>query len=156
MVLMSDCWIYFAELVSCVAYSKTCGSRDTCIRKQEVVLCLCEAGFTGFECEININECEHSLCENNGTCIDQIAAYDCNCSSSFTGNCLLFNSVYLRIFWKYIILYCLIHKLHIDFYPFHELCKDVEQFIDLTKLILWLEKYQNDQAIHSNLCLIRN
>lgn len=142
--------------MTCSAYEKTCGSHGSCIRKQDVVLCLCEAGFTGLTCEDDINDCEHSLCKNNGTCIDKIAAYDCNCSSSFTGNCLLFNSVYLSLFLECVILYCPVRKLDTDFYPVHELCKDVGQFLDLTKLLLWLEKYQNDQAIHSNLCLIRN
>jgi len=34
--------------------------------------CDCVAGFTGHDCEENINDCLPTPCENNGTCIGEI------------------------------------------------------------------------------------
>lgn len=42
--------------------------------------------FVGNHCELNINDCTHDLCENNGTCIDGIQDYSCKCYSGYTGN----------------------------------------------------------------------
>ena len=48
--------------------------------------CVCAPGFTGKDCDININECESSPCQNNATCIDAIAAFTCVCPAGFTGD----------------------------------------------------------------------
>lgn len=44
------------------------------------------AGFTGTQCEININECESESCLNGGTCIDMINGFKCVCAIGFTGS----------------------------------------------------------------------
>ena len=50
--------------------------------------CECVAGFTGRNCEINIDECQTAPCNNNGTCIDQVNGYRCNCLQGFSDfNC---------------------------------------------------------------------
>lgn len=51
-------------------------------------VCLCEDGFEGENCTVNIDECVRSgnpmIC-NNGDCKDGIASYICNCHKGFTG-----------------------------------------------------------------------
>lgn len=37
-------------------------------------------------CEMNINDCINSPCENNGTCIDGVKDYSCKCYTGYTGN----------------------------------------------------------------------
>lgn len=41
-------------------------------------------GVTGVNCEININECESSPCFQ-GTCVDKIGGYVCECDEGFEG-----------------------------------------------------------------------
>jgi len=40
-------------------------------------------GFSGSRCEVNINDCLSSPCLNNGTCLDQVDGYLCDCLSGF-------------------------------------------------------------------------
>lgn len=47
-------------------------------------ICFCPQGFTGNNCEINIDDCEINNCVN-GTCIDEINDYHCKCSLGFEG-----------------------------------------------------------------------
>ena len=50
--------------------------------------CLCQPGYTGTNCEININECAANPCKNNGTCTDSINRYTCSCQPGYSGtNC---------------------------------------------------------------------
>ena len=48
-------------------------------------LCLIFAGKT---CETNIDECLSDPCLNNGTCVDDIAGYFCECPKGFVGEYL--------------------------------------------------------------------
>lgn len=40
----------------------------------------------GQDCEINIDDCLPNPCENNGTCIDLIDSFKCNCTEGFKGD----------------------------------------------------------------------
>lgn len=40
----------------------------------------------GNHCEMNINDCMHNPCVNNGTCIDGVKDYSCKCYTGYTGN----------------------------------------------------------------------
>ncbi|XP_067868625.1 protein crumbs homolog 1-like isoform X1 [Heterodontus francisci] len=48
-------------------------------------ICLCQLGFAGEHCSVNIDECESDPCMNKGTCEDQINGFQCHCAPGFTG-----------------------------------------------------------------------
>ncbi|KAL5018347.1 hypothetical protein ScPMuIL_004069 [Solemya velum] len=50
--------------------------------------CVCKDGFTGDECETDIDDCELNPkgCLYNGTCSDGINSYSCNCLPGIRGN----------------------------------------------------------------------
>ena len=35
--------------------------------------------------DLDIGECSSVPCQNNGTCVDEINRFSCNCTSAFTG-----------------------------------------------------------------------
>ncbi|MEZ4289881.1 MAG: calcium-binding EGF-like domain-containing protein [Myxococcota bacterium] len=46
------------------------------------------AGFTGTNCEIDVDECAPAPCQNGGACFDLVNGYTCSCVAGFTGtNC---------------------------------------------------------------------
>lgn len=46
--------------------------------------CTCPVGFSGSDCQENINDCANFPC-HNGACVDGIASYTCNCLNGYTG-----------------------------------------------------------------------
>jgi hypothetical protein len=50
--------------------------------------CTCAAGYSGTNCEVNIDDCAAAPCQNGGTCVDGVNAYSCMCPAGYTGtNC---------------------------------------------------------------------
>lgn len=47
--------------------------------------CLCLMGFTGHNCETEINECETAVCPPNSECVDDIGGFHCVCKEGLTG-----------------------------------------------------------------------
>ena len=44
-------------------------------------MCMCAHGYTGDNCDVEINNCEDNTCLNGGTCVDG----SCVCLSKYTG-----------------------------------------------------------------------
>lgn len=43
------------------------------------------AGFTGQNCEENVDDCPGHGCQNGGTCVDGVNTYNCRCPPEWTG-----------------------------------------------------------------------
>ena len=42
-------------------------------------------GFSGTLCDVDIDECKSTPCQNGATCADGINSYTCSCLAGFTG-----------------------------------------------------------------------
>lgn len=47
--------------------------------------CVCQPGYTGINCEIDINECDSNPCTKGSTCNDMINNFTCSCIPGMTG-----------------------------------------------------------------------
>ena len=84
--------------------SNPCQNDGKCTDKIFSYVCLCCPGFTGDNCETNIDECASSPCKNDGfcpetldpnsgqapcknggTCIEGIGSFECKCPPGYTG-----------------------------------------------------------------------
>ncbi|XP_022110883.1 sushi, von Willebrand factor type A, EGF and pentraxin domain-containing protein 1-like [Acanthaster planci] len=57
----------------------------TCINGLNMYSCDCPPGYSGPECEQDINECDSHLCQNGAQCIDGVNQYLCRCRPGFVG-----------------------------------------------------------------------
>ena len=47
--------------------------------------CVCKDAFSGFNCQVDVNDCASSPCKNGGVCTDATDAYTCTCKRSWSG-----------------------------------------------------------------------
>lgn len=47
--------------------------------------CDCANGWAGNNCGTDIDECQGVVCQNGGTCRDEVNSYLCECSQGYTG-----------------------------------------------------------------------
>ncbi|XP_022110885.1 sushi, von Willebrand factor type A, EGF and pentraxin domain-containing protein 1-like [Acanthaster planci] len=57
----------------------------TCINGLNMYSCDCPPGYSGPECEQDINECDSHPCQNGAQCIDGVNQYQCRCRPGFVG-----------------------------------------------------------------------
>ena len=82
---MSDAGRYCTVDVDECATLSPCQHGATCHNQQGGYLCVCVNGWTGVNCEINIDDCAERLCFNGGTCHDRVGSYYCECPPGKTG-----------------------------------------------------------------------
>ncbi|CAL8281591.1 unnamed protein product [Lota lota] len=56
-----------------------------CLPQGQGYSCYCPQGYTGENCEIDVDDCQSDPCENGGTCIDKIDSFVCLCLPSYEG-----------------------------------------------------------------------
>ncbi|XP_065060448.1 neurogenic locus notch homolog protein 1-like [Rhopilema esculentum] len=56
-----------------------------CVDEHASYFCICDPGFTGRNCESDINECESLPCFNGGTCRNDVNRFQCNCLAGYSG-----------------------------------------------------------------------
>lgn len=61
-----------------------CINAESCTNHPGDYHCKCREGWTGKNCDQNINDCV-GQCKNGATCIDLVNNYHCACQSGFTG-----------------------------------------------------------------------
>ncbi|KAJ7400509.1 Sushi, nidogen and EGF-like domain-containing protein 1 [Pitangus sulphuratus] len=65
--------------------SQPCLNGGQCKDRVAAFLCLCEPGYTGHHCELDVDECQSEPCKNSGTCQDLPGSFACYCPEGFLG-----------------------------------------------------------------------
>ena len=76
------------DVNECVTMSP-CQNRATCSNVYGDYICACVSGWTGKNCDVNIDDCALAAggtpCFNGGTCKDYLGYYRCDCPLGKTG-----------------------------------------------------------------------
>lgn len=68
--------------------SMVCFNGSPCVETALVAVCDCTPGYTGKQCETNIDDCQVPFahqCQNNAGCMDGLNNYTCQCLSGWEG-----------------------------------------------------------------------
>lgn len=62
----------------------SCDCSQNALRCDSVRGCVCKAGWSGVQCNTNINECvDPSLCSATEVCVDNMGSYSCQCIAGY-------------------------------------------------------------------------
>ncbi|XP_043966920.1 versican core protein-like [Gambusia affinis] len=73
----------FRGMYSCK--ENICLNGGSCFKSGGIYSCSCSPGYTGHQCEMDIDECQSNPCRNGGTCVDGLASFTCVCLPSYSG-----------------------------------------------------------------------
>ncbi|XP_008417102.1 versican a isoform X2 [Poecilia reticulata] len=73
----------FRGMYSCK--ENICLNGGSCFKSGSIYSCSCSPGYTGHQCETDIDECQSNPCRNGGTCVDGLASFTCVCLPSYSG-----------------------------------------------------------------------
>ncbi|NXG14871.1 SNED1 protein, partial [Grallaria varia] len=65
--------------------SQPCLNGGQCKDRVAAFLCVCEPGYAGHRCELDVDECQSKPCKNSGTCQDLPGSFACYCPEGFLG-----------------------------------------------------------------------
>ncbi|MFT7796596.1 protein crumbs 1-like [Arapaima gigas] len=63
----------------------TCFNGGNC-SDSSTAMCECQSGFTGYRCELEVDECKSKPCLNGGYCRNLVNRFQCVCQMSFAGD----------------------------------------------------------------------
>jgi hypothetical protein len=68
-----------------ICASNPCENGATCYEGTYSYTCDCVAGYSGVNCETDIDDCAWNPCKNGATCVDGINEYTCECADEYSG-----------------------------------------------------------------------